>query len=72
MSNEILCLYGAGGHGRVVASQALRSGWRDVVFTDAVVSSDEEPPPASEADLLVPENDALFHGLGTVSSEERG
>jgi sugar O-acyltransferase (sialic acid O-acetyltransferase NeuD family) len=37
MSNEILCLYGAGGHGRVVASQALRSGWRDVVFTDAVV-----------------------------------
>lgn len=37
MSGEILCLYGAGGHGRVVASQALRSGWRQVVFADAAV-----------------------------------
>lgn len=37
MSGETLCLYGAGGHGRVVASQALRSGWRRVIFADAAV-----------------------------------
>lgn len=37
MSGEVLCLYGAGGHGRVVASQALRSGRQQVVFADAAV-----------------------------------
>lgn len=35
MSNKVLCLYGAGGHGRVIASQALMSGWKEVVFADA-------------------------------------
>lgn len=35
MSNEVLCLYGAGGHGRVIARQARASGWSTVIFADA-------------------------------------
>lgn len=37
MSSEVLCLYGAGGHGRVIASQARRSGWHQVIFADDAV-----------------------------------
>lgn len=37
MSNDLLCLYGAGGHGRAIATQAKRSGWPNVVFADATV-----------------------------------
>lgn len=35
MSGRLLCLYGAGGHGRVIARQARASGWQSVVFADA-------------------------------------
>jgi sugar O-acyltransferase (sialic acid O-acetyltransferase NeuD family) len=37
MSNEVLCLYGAGGHGRVIARQARVSGWSKVIFADATL-----------------------------------
>ena len=35
MSGDVLCLYGAGGHGRVIARQARSCGWQTIVFADA-------------------------------------
>lgn len=36
-SSRALCLYGAGGHGRVVARQAVQAGWQNVSFGDDFV-----------------------------------
>lgn len=37
MCGKVLCLYGAGGHGRVIARQAVMAGWPEIVFADASV-----------------------------------
>jgi len=33
-----ICIVGAGGHGRVVASQMLRSGYKNICFSDSLVA----------------------------------
>lgn len=50
----LLAIWGAGGHGRVVADCAIAAGWRDVVFFDdhAVGASGNWPIVGSGQDLV--------------------